>query len=338
MPTLSVSIPQVGPGRRTCARHRPARRLAGFTLVELLVVIAIIGVLVALLLPAVQAARESARRTQCTNNLKQLALGCHNYHDMNNALPFAYQQNISHLARLLPFIEQSALHDRVNYSLPFTDPANAFVMMANVPGFICPSDPNMLPPSLGGTNNYYANMGSNIVNSAPSTTSGGVNFGLADQNGAFSASSAVRFADILDGTSNTALMSERPRGDGSNGISTPLSDTYQPGTYPATADQAMADCLAVNPTDLSKQGYSNVGVPWLRPYHSTTAYFHVLPPNQRSCMFPPQRIATTAGSRHTGGVMVAMADGSVRFVSRTINVLTWRALGSRDGGEPINAF
>jgi prepilin-type processing-associated H-X9-DG protein len=283
--------------------------------VELLVVIAIIGVLVALLLPAVQAARESARRTQCTNNLKQLALGCHNYHDTNNALPFAYQQNISHLARLLPFLEQSALHDRVNYSLPFTDPANAFVMMANVPGFICPSDPNMLPPSLGGTNNYYANMGSNIVNSAPSTTSGGVNFGLADQNGAFSASTAVRFADILDGTSNTALMSERPRGDGSNGISTPLSDTYQPGTYPATADQAMADCLAVNPTDL-----------------------HVLPPNQRSCMFPPQRIATTAGSRHTGGVMVAMADGSVRFVSRTINVLTWRALGSRDGGEPINAF
>ncbi|MEY4181247.1 MAG: Type secretion system protein precursor [Planctomycetota bacterium] len=319
-------------------RRSRGRHLSGFTLVELLVVIAIIGVLVALLLPAVQAARESARRTQCTNNLKQLALGCHNYHDTHNALPYAYQQNISHLARLLPYIEQSALHDRVNYSLPFTDPSNAFVSMANVSGFVCPSDPNMLPPGLGGTNNYYANMGSNIVNSAPATASGGVNFGMADQNGAFSASVAVRFADILDGTSNTALMSERPRGDGSNGISTPLSDTYQPGTYPATADQAMADCMAVNTADLSKQGFSNVGVPWLRPYHSTTAYFHVLPPNHRSCMFPPQRIATSAGSRHPGGVMVGMADGGVRFVSRTINVTTWRAVGSRDGGEVNHGF
>ncbi|MFM7074309.1 MAG: DUF1559 domain-containing protein [Planctomycetota bacterium] len=332
MPHLTVIFSATG------QRNRRGRLATGFTLVELLVVIAIIGVLVALLLPAVQAARESARRTQCTNNLKQLALGCHNYHDTNNALPFAYQQNISHLARLLPFIEQSALHDRVNYSVPFSDPANAFVMMANVTGFVCPSDPNMLPPSLGGTNNYYANMGSNIVNSAPSTASGGVNFGMADQNGAFTASTAVRFADILDGTSNTALLSERSRGDGSNGISTPLSDTFQPGTYPATADQAMADCLAVNPTDLSKQGFSNGGVPWLRPYHSTTAYFHVLPPNQRSCMFPPQRIATTANSRHPGGVIVGMADGGVRFVSRTINVLTWRALGTRDGGEVVNAF
>lgn len=320
------------------SHDRRGRRPAGFTLVELLVVIAIIGVLVALLLPAVQAARESARRTQCTNNLKQLSLGCHTYHDTHNALPFAYQQNISQLARLLPFIEQTALHDRVNYAVPFNDPANAFVMMANVPGFVCPSDPNMLPPGLGGTTNYYANMGTNIVNSAPSTVSGGVNFGMADQNGAFTASMAVRFADILDGTSNTALMSERTRGDGSNGISTLISDTFQPGTYPSTADQAMADCLAMNPADLSKQGFSNVGVPWLRPYHSTTAYFHVMTPNNRSCMFPPQRIATTANSRHPGGVIVGMADGGVRFVSRTINLATWRALGSRDGGEVVNAF
>jgi prepilin-type processing-associated H-X9-DG protein len=140
-------------------------------------------------------------------------------------------------------------------------------------------------------------------------------------------------ADITDGTSNTAAFSEHVIGDFSQGVGTERSDTFQPGTYPATADQAVLDCAAVNVNDLSKQGYSNVGGSWLYGYHSTTSYWHSAPPNTRSCMYPPSRIMTTANSKHTNGVNVALCDGSVRFVRNTIDIATWRALGTRDGGE-----
>jgi hypothetical protein len=226
----------------------------------------------------------------------------------------------------------------VNYNLSWNDPSNAVAVNTKVPAFVCPSDINKLPISLGATNNYYGNMGTNLLYQAPPTLASDPNYGMPPHNGAFSASIAVRFADFLDGTSNTAMFSEKNRGDGSNGISSPESDTYRPGTFPATPDQAMADCLAVNVNDLSKQGYSNVGAPWMQPYHSVSVYYHILPPNSRSCMFPPGRIASTAGSRHPGGVEVAMSDGSVRFISRTINLQTWRAIGTRDGNDVPGDF
>ncbi len=93
----------------------------------------------------------------------------------------------------------------------------------------------------------------------------------------------------------------------------------------------------MNIQDLTLQGYSNVGGPWTYGYHSTTSYWHSGPPNTRSCMFPPSRIMTTANSRHPGGVNVAMADGSVRFVKDTVNLAAWRALGTRNGGEIVSA-
>jgi prepilin-type processing-associated H-X9-DG protein len=94
----------------------------------------------------------------------------------------------------------------------------------------------------------------------------------------------------------------------------------------------------VDPNDLSKQGYSDVGAPWLYGYHSTTAYWHIAPPNGRSCMFPPSRIATSANSNHTGGVNVVFCDGSVRFVRETLDIATWRALGTRNGGEVVGNY
>jgi hypothetical protein len=106
---------------------------------------------------------------------------------------------------------------------------------------------------------------------------------------------------------------EKIKGDGSNGISTEESDTFQPGTYPGTPDQAYADCLAVNVTDLSKQGYSNVGAPWIYSYHSTSRYYHVSPPNGRSCMYPPGRIATTYVDRSTG---VYVGTDSLHFTNK----------------------
>jgi len=310
----------------------------GFTLVELLVVIAIIGILVALLLPAVQAAREAGRRMSCSNNLKQMSLAVHNYHDTHHGFPYAYQQSLSLHSRILPFMEQSTIYDLIDTNVGWNNPLNAVVKNVPVKSFLCPSDVDKLPLTLGGRNNYYGNMGTTILYQAPSTNPSNGNFGFAPHNGAFSASVSVRFADVLDGTSNTALFAEKNKGDGSNGLSSPESDTFQPGTYPATADQAMADCLAVNVLDLSKQGYSNVGAPWLQPYHSTTVYYHVLPPGTRSCMYPPGRIATTAGSRHPGVVGVALCDGSVRFVAKSIDLRVWRAVGTRDSGDLVNNF
>ncbi len=133
-------------------------------------------------------------------------------------------------------------------------------------------------------------------------------------------------------------MSEKLTGDGSNAVSTPRTDTYRPGTYPNNADEATTQCNATDVTNLTLQGYSNVGGPWLQQYHSTNQYNHILPPNGRSCMFPPGRIATTANSNHTGGVHLMLCDGSVRFISENISLVTWRALGSINGGEVLADF
>jgi hypothetical protein len=157
-------------------------------------------------------------------------------------------------------------------------------------------------------------------------------------NGVIYLTRRFRFADVTDGLSNTAVMAEKLTGDGSNGISSPRTDTFRPGTYPNSADEAVQQCNAANISDLALQGYSNVGGPWLQQYHSTNQYNHVLPPNGRSCMFPPGRIATTSNSQHTGGVQILLGDGGVRFVSENLAMVTWRALGSIDGGEVVGEF
>jgi prepilin-type N-terminal cleavage/methylation domain-containing protein len=228
------------------------RSRRAFTLVELLVVIAIIGILVALLLPAVQSAREAARRSQCTNNIKQLALAVHTYHDTFKSFPSTGTNGHSLHARLLPYVEQKNIYDTIRFDLNVNDPLNDLPRMSNIPSFQCPSDPDNLPLTLGGRTNYVANMGTNIMYSTNDTSH--PNFGKPEFNGPFGFGSSgfsggmflgvKGFRDILDGTSNTAMFSERNKGDGTNAVSTPDSDTYRPGTYPDTADQALADCMA----------------------------------------------------------------------------------------------
>ena len=165
--------------------------------------------------------------------------------------------------------------------------------------------------------------------------------GLAGQpepNGLVYNSRKYQFRDITDGLSNTAAMAEKMTGDGSQTISSPKTDTFQPGTYPNTPDEAVTQCNAMDPTDLTKQGYSNVGAPWLQQYHSTNQYSHVQRPNGRSCMFPPGRIATAANSQHTGGAHLLLCDGAVIFISENIDINLWRAIGSARGGVVVGEF
>ncbi len=311
-------------------------RRRGFTLIELLVVIAIIAVLIALLLPAVQQAREAARRSSCKNNLKQMGLAIHNYHEAFGCIPIADVNGtstpISAHARLLPYLEQTQVYQLVDFNVPYNHANNTAARMVELQVFRCPSDPDPLPAAVGGRNNYYWNAGSGIV----MYNSGSA--GQPQSNGIIFHEQRIKFAHITDGLTNTAAMSEKLTGDGSNGIATPRTDTLRPGTYPTTPDEAMQQCNAVVGTDLTMQGYSNVGGPWLQQYHSTNQYNHVLPPNGRSCMFPPGRIATTANSQHVGGIHTLLCDGSVRFITDSIHLATWRSLGSVNGGEVLGEF
>ena len=191
-----------------------------------------------------------------------------------------------------------------------------------------------IPSALGAPNNYYANYGTNIIFGDPQLQpAGSPNAAMPQPNGVFYFAFCVPFAAIYDGLSNTAAFSEKVTGDFNNDISTPHSDTFRPGTFPATPAQALLDCNAIDVTNLTYQGVSNVGAPWILAYHSTSLYQHVNVPNGRSCMYPPGRIMTTANSYHPGGVNLCLCDGSVRFVSDSVDIVVWNSVGTRAGKE-----
>jgi hypothetical protein len=228
--------------------------------------------------------------------------------------------------------------DRIDFNRNMSHANNAVARGTHVPLFNCPSDPQAIMPAGWAGTTYRVNLGSGILFGMPSTSSSNPNFNFPPPNGPFLPSSNyLRFADVIDGTSNTAAFSEHGKGDFNQGIST-LNDTFRPGTYPNTPDEAVAQCAAMDPTDLSLQGVSDVGAPWLEAYHSTTFYYHVGPPNSRSCMFPPGRIATTAKSRHPGGVQIVLCDGAARFVANSIDLRIWRSLGTRSAGDALGEY
>lgn len=312
---------------------------AGFTLVELLVVISIIALLIGLLLPAIQSVRESSRRMACSNNLKQFGIAIHNYESVNRKFPpgnsgSLWSNGISVHAKLLEFLEESYLKSKVDFSVPYNHINNNEARMQSVSIFLCPSDSsNNLDKNLGGKNNYYANAGTNIMAGSPPNDPSDPNFNLPPPNGVFFRDSKIKVGNITDGLTHTAAFCEKITGDGNNNISTEKSDTFRPGAFPSNPDEAMNNCLSFNTSDLTKQGVSNVGVPWLWAYHSTTIYYHTSSPNTRSCMYPPGRIMTTANSQHKNGLNIVLCDSSVHFISENIDLSIWRAYGTRDGRE-----
>ncbi len=308
------------------------KRRNAFTLVELLVVIAIIGILIALLLPAVQAAREAARRSQCTNGLKQMGLSFQNFHDTHKRFPSATRDPLvvdpqyrdyrgnrhrwSYICVLLPFMEQGALYDEFTSSMlgstvPWAD--NDF-NDARIATILCPSDPEAnWTGNVRGRTSYHCNRGDFWLDYDWYECRG------ISGNGE---RKTVNMAGVKDGTSNTILCAEVAMGvnggtqNNPEGIATGTGSGNQ--LRPSTCKARLgADNQLIAPV---QGGSWQKGYRWSDSHSCYTQFHPILPPNSPSCGNTGESWALiTASSHHPGGCNVALVDGSVRFISETIN-------------------
>ena len=289
----------------------------GFTLIELLVVIAIIGVLMSLLLPAVQQARESARRSQCRNNLKQFGVALHNYSETHRVLPPGYlykpapegnAMGFGWGALILPMLEQRSVHREFNWGQPIWNDANVMPRMRHLPAFLCPSDPvsgNGFVSMGGPPAEQYA-MGCYVANFGPPD----LDANQEQRDGVFSRNSATRLGDIKDGLSQTLFVGERVNGPFRGGIPHGVHFDYE--TTWAAAVREWSD-----PTD----------------DHGHMVLFQTgHPPNDE---FSDDR---DVSSPHVNVSHFLMGDGRVLGLSQNMNLSTYQALSTRAGREPVGEF
>lgn len=333
-------------------------RQRGFTLVELLVVIAIIGILIALLLPAVQAAREAARRSSCSNNLKQIGLALHNYLSPNRSFPPSFcirrgtvltgnNGSWSIHGRLLPYLEQASAYDQVRLDIAWDAQLATGVPQLRIPTYVCPSDVNDTVRIKNGApfiypQTYGFNFGTWLIYD-PATGRGG--------DGAFYVNSRTRPADIRDGLSNTLAAAEV------KAFTSYFRNTADPGVAVPTSPVQIAGFASGGQFKLGPETNSNTGhTEWCdgRVHHSgiTTVFapntyveyvhsdgnsYDVDYNSMQEGKNATQRTyaAVTSRSYHPGVVNACLMDGSVRAISETIDLTVWRALGTRHGGEVV---
>lgn len=330
----------------------------GFTLVELLVVIAIIGVLIALLLPAVQQAREAARRMSCSNNLKQIVLSMHNYESAMRQFPpigESISYSFSVQAQLLPFCEQANLQDLIDFDIPLGHPRNGVsaehVLPAKTPVefFNCPSDDSpavkTVETARGGPFDYA---GINYCVNVGSGSGDYVSFGD-PTDGISWAGAKVKFRDVTDGTSNTVAFAETLMGPGYEATSTPDPRSMQKyiagGSGRNISDmQAMRAYYDAN--DLSGflgqvTGWDGQrGTAWIRGFGSGGGAIngYITPNSSFPDMSIRAYIVMGPRSNHPGGAMTAFVDGSVHFLPDTINAATQRRLFARNDGQVVGEY
>jgi len=351
---------------------------SAFTLIELLVVIAIIAILIGLLVPAVQKVREAAARSQCQNNLKQMGLAMHNYYGAYKKLPKnAYGglanpavstigvtwnswENFSAHYKILPYIEQQALYNAFSFTVAFGTNANgaAAPMQQVVPVFICPSAKAYPRPSL----NVWHGPGCNYAwSSGSSVYTGQTGAGSAGFNGLQNIYTERKLSDATDGTSNTILASEVLSGSGNTNTAAANVNLVFPTDIFYTGSDTLfnnivnkhfptaAELTAIGNAALANRaGLGNTGALWAWYSHGNTLFNTSAPPNWQlptsggsCCPGGAQDWGfgiIPARSNHTGGVNVVMADGSVRFVSDSVDLVTWQRLGHASDGGVLGDF
>ena len=354
------------PDAETPAAHA-GRARPGFTLIELLVVIAIIAVLIALLLPAVQAAREAARRAQCFSNLKQIGLAMHNYHGVVGAFPPGRLRGFvdnngrcfSAYAYLLPYLEQRALANAINFDLNPDNAPNSAVAGENglqaenttaigtvIGLLLCPSDAAPTTSNGRAVHNYPLNTGTTYPVSPRNPNGVAVT-------GVFFENSAVRVQDITDGTSQTVCVGETVISNGTPGTWDGVNPTTGFVLALGGDDKSTGPELVNYPADCSGPGLKlnmTRGVIWMYGAPGHTLNNHARTPNDpgvdcrgglphssdTNSFWDRLSHNVTSHSRHPGGVQALRSDGSAFFARSTVNLGVWRALGSRNGGEVVS--
>ncbi len=328
-------------------RFDSPNRTRGFTLIEMMASIGVISLLCALLLPAVQSAREASRRAFCRNNLRQILVATHSYHGVHQRFPAAcgttlvpggvfIEKQYSALSQILPFADEATVYNSINFNIPIHDfylipgskglkLGNMTAISASIGMFICPSDPAPMGADHSGGTNYRVNLG---TRRAPT-------FDNLSTNGALDSYACSSMAECTDGLSSTAAFAEKLRGEAGR-----LTPNYRTDLFPGglgsgySIDEEVEACAKlVQPPYFSPDS----GLTWLVGAMSQSCYSHVLPPNGTivDCVLWTNSVSGFVGARsdHPGGLHVGMADGSVHFVKTSVDLRVWRALGTRAAGE-----